>query len=508
MLLVVEAIFVKYSYFTPCLFPQRRYTRRASTVEIMDVAASVHWAVVATLLVGTALGMAATQNALSHQHHRRVFVQMLGSPNQVTLLLAVLYAYAMGFVVAAVAPTMPCLLYAMWAQVFAAATQATLVYRTLHFTLKLARLERAKVLLRVGGRRSPRRSSAPAPPTEVSDDGSPPSPAARRYRGSSRRTTAGEDMSPDKRRALRFADRVVRLLDGRRIPAITATSFAFGAVVLFIVEPSNFRAGPRSASDTACTARASAYCFAAWFLWIVPYFYLFRGFNLKDPFRIWLKLKVQTAALMALAAALLAVWGHRNHIPSPHFQLALYDVAAALQITFWITESVIPLWLTGSGRSSGRGTGGRRANGYTGAASNVPPTVTEKPFPLAAILAYAPFLALFEEHLIEEWSPENLHFYKRALVYRLRNTFSRNSGAMTGGEASDADATAASSASASPGPNGGDSVETRLSDRRLRKLNALRRQALEIYNTYLARHATYQVCNPFVLLCVPSITTY
>ncbi|GAB5362759.1 hypothetical protein AAMO2058_000826000 [Amorphochlora amoebiformis] len=197
-----------------------------------------------------------------------------------------------------------------------------------------------------------------------------------------------------------FLRRITRRLGGNRISYICMGIAFFILVPLMLFYPGNI--GSFRGTVTRCSAAASILSVCIWFVWVVPYLWFVGGFSgYNDPFNIIWRLKLQTVWSIIVAFASFYVSARlESTIGTSHWALTIFDVVWTWMVMIWMTESYLTLYLT------------RKRIEEAHTADNT----THR---LVDTLANPRLLEMFEDHLIEEWAPENLQFYKAVVMFKL-----------------------------------------------------------------------------------------
>uniref|UniRef100_A0A7S3Z179 RGS domain-containing protein n=1 Tax=Lotharella globosa TaxID=91324 RepID=A0A7S3Z179_9EUKA len=323
-----------------------------------DVALAVHWGITVVLTLGFVAVSVYTQRKLLMLHRENASLQMLDHPHQVTALLSFILLWSIPPPVQFATPlSMPCSLYVLWTQLAGAGFVTLHAYRTLRFTYRMAQVQCCRAFVR-----SERREGW---------------------------TQAEIDYQ-------KFVKWIVRSLRGWTIPIIAACVMTFGLGILFIDPYARLQLTDKT---SLCTLRTSTLLFVAWLLWLLPYFCFITKVRQVDPFRILVKLKVLTVAGFGMIVCY-AIGDEflRPLVGEAQWALITNKLWLILQLTTWYTESYLPLHLTQQRMQQS------------------PKHVEHH---LADTIANPVLLAKFEAHLVSEWSPESIQFYKAITFFQL-----------------------------------------------------------------------------------------
>ncbi|GAB5369052.1 hypothetical protein AAMO2058_001372300 [Amorphochlora amoebiformis] len=295
---------------------------------------------------------------------KNVRVMMLDHPHMVSGLISVgtLWSLVPLLKAAAWVPV-PCPAYILITQICGTIIISTIVYRTLKFTYRMARVQSCKQYML----------------DEKSDE-------------------------KEKKRfeeEKQFVKTVFYLLQGKRSMHISIGIFTFGFSTMFI-DP--YAIKQLMDQTNSCNMRTSTYLVVGWMMFVVPYLLYLRRFQLIDPYRIFYKLKVITVSMWILI--LLYVLGDitlPDLIGSSHWSLMGNHLLFSFLVILWYCESWIPLQLT--------------KKSMTLAEAD-----TSNMHKLIDTIANPVLLHKFEQHLIGEWSHETLQFYKQAVLFQIDAT--------------------------------------------------------------------------------------
>eukprot|EP00467_Chlorarachnion_reptans_P018896 CAMPEP_0114509030 /NCGR_PEP_ID=MMETSP0109-20121206/12970_1 /TAXON_ID=29199 /ORGANISM="Chlorarachnion reptans, Strain CCCM449" /LENGTH=640 /DNA_ID=CAMNT_0001688111 /DNA_START=438 /DNA_END=2359 /DNA_ORIENTATION=+ len=154
-----------------------------------------------------------------------------------------------------------------------------------------------------------------------------------------------------------------------------------------------------------CNGQTQLFLIIVWLGFVIPYFcYLRTFFVLSDPYQVLLKLKIETVACIVVGV-LSIVWAiYHESVSESHSALIYNKLFWITQMSFWYAESYIPLKLTQERIRENKL--GKSLDG---------PTLLET-------LSDARLLRRFAQHLIKEWSIENLDFLKASLLHQFETT--------------------------------------------------------------------------------------
>ncbi|GAB5361064.1 hypothetical protein AAMO2058_000682600 [Amorphochlora amoebiformis] len=301
-----------------------------------------------------------TQRALL-KLERKVKLQMLESPHQISVILILAYLWSIPSLVRiAMGITFPCSVYVLITQLSGSGVISIFVYRILRFTFKLAQVQVTKAYLKLDAQ------------TSEEEDGSI--------------------------KYANFLKKVVQTLRGSRPMQIAGGVFTFG-LILMVVDPV---AREQILGETdICTLRTSTFVLVAWLIWMGPYICFLRKFNLIDPYRIFWKIKVYT--FLGTIMVFCYIIGDNFIVPmvgEPHWTLIANKIFWALQMTVWYLESYTPLHLTKKNLALAK-------SSLDGGHS------------LSDTIADPDLLNEFHSHLIKEWSPESIQFYKNVVLFEI-----------------------------------------------------------------------------------------
>ncbi|GAB5367874.1 hypothetical protein AAMO2058_001269400 [Amorphochlora amoebiformis] len=194
--------------------------------------------------------------------------------------------------------------------------------------------------------------------------------------------------SGESERKEKATQRILRNLKGSRIRYL-ATACFFGCLVFIFLDPTNIDSIQMKRNK--CSIRTSLAMIFVWFVWISLYvFYCGRGFfdSKEDPYRTLYKLKIQSSSLLisTVFAIPITLFGE-SVLGTSHWGLLFFNLVA-ITIMMLKTTQDSPI-----------------ENGNYG---------------LLHILATPALLELFEDHLLQEWSPENIEFYKTVVLFELQ----------------------------------------------------------------------------------------
>mmetsp|Transcript_19056 Transcript_19056/g.26487 ORF Transcript_19056/g.26487 Transcript_19056/m.26487 type:complete len:250 (-) Transcript_19056:1273-2022(-) len=196
----------------------------------------------------------------------------------------------------------------------------------------------------------------------------------------------------------KFVEKVISKLEHKKITRYCAVLFTATFLMVF-VNPPNFGIIFRG-DDTFCSARASLIAFLVWVFWILPYLYFVSRTDQIDPYNVIFKIRMETltVGLVSIATAIL-ILGFEPVVGTSHWGLLNYDVTWFMQMTVWYCESYLPVK-------------------YTKQKLALMKEIVPTSHKLEKTLVDEELLLKFELHLIDEWSPENLQFFKNAVICR------------------------------------------------------------------------------------------
>lgn len=255
---------------------------------------------------------------------------------------------------------------------------------------------------------------------------------------------------------------VVRYLSPKMIDFAAVASFMV-CMCLWFANPHNIDMMHGRGEPAQCTGWASSVAIFAWYIAIIPYFTVRSTHVLDIAVLDRLKyVKIEMIFLSVIIAAffvarLVGPRNNSNRVTLVNLYLALPFVAA-----FAWFESGLPLWLMLKVKATA-------------------PRLDGMPS-LSVVLAEPTLLQAFHDHLIAEFSLENLVFYKAVIVYERRS------------KAQKVDARrirkgSASSPAATTSPRARAKRESSIA----RALFSIERQAFDIYKCFISEGGTQQV---------------
>mmetsp|Transcript_17662 Transcript_17662/g.26463 ORF Transcript_17662/g.26463 Transcript_17662/m.26463 type:complete len:634 (-) Transcript_17662:115-2016(-) len=337
---------------------------RYGTADISQPAIAVHWAIAATYGVLGAIAIIYTQVGLSRLS-KITSPALIGTVGEVTfMMIAGFLQPAFLLIDRAANASPPCFLNMMWGQTITALLITIFTRRILLFTREAARINVTKFYLRYGIRKKSREIIA----------GTIPKKEIQTFHASKMALT---------------------MLGKKRVFAGCTALFLISSLLVWI-DPIN--ASYLRGESQSCRIRTIGIVLLLFYIWAIPYLYFVTRYQFSDPYHIVWKLKVQLSFATVLVLCFILVISQEPNIGSTHFGLTAYMLWMTLVYTYWYTESYVPYKETVA-----------KAN-FTG----------EVEVKLVEVIVSPEILIKFEDHLIEEWSIENLEFYRKSLIYRVK----------------------------------------------------------------------------------------
>jgi len=333
-----------------------------------DPLLAFHWAVTATLFAVFVSGSLYTQSRLLQLQRQGLNLRMLGHPNQVSVLLAATLSLPLWPVIrlGANVDNFPCPLYIIGAQISAALTISVYQYRTFRFVYRWARLELCKRFI---------------------------IPASQFI------TNLNEREQEEKYNKILKA--TIKFTRGKQAHICSIITFSICVCPLIFILPENVKKLGDAETNT-CSAAGSFLTLLVWYLWAVPFMYFLKILEVHDPFQVIKKVMVHTISLTGVLVAIYSIqFAGEKSLGTSHQQLLIFDIFWIFMMSLWFTESYFPLAATLRNKSGTK-------NG------------AENTHSLMLTLANPDLLQMFEEHLISEWSIENLQFFKSSVLYKIR----------------------------------------------------------------------------------------
>ncbi|GAB5366348.1 hypothetical protein AAMO2058_001136200 [Amorphochlora amoebiformis] len=339
--------------------------RRGTANASEDPSLAFHWALTACCTTVSVILAIYSQIKLIALKEKSHALQMQDHPHVISALLLFAFVWPIPAMIEGGAGVrFPCYIYVVIVQIAASGIVALIAYRTLRFTVRVSQIQCSKLYF----------------------------------------TKSGEENTTEKLENAVFVRKIAKMLSGSRPRNISIGYFVFG--LFLTITDKNTRLQLIGQSDR-CTMRASSFVMGSWLLFVGPYLFFLRGFAVLDPFFVFYKLKVLTAVSFVISILFSSGFMIERLISTSHFTLLGQKYAWILQITIWYLYSYLPLKLTMDKiELAAKGIGG--------------PTLLDT-------LVNPSLLWRFESHLMEEWSHENILFFKDAVLQQIeaKNCYDR-----------------------------------------------------------------------------------
>mmetsp|Transcript_27694 Transcript_27694/g.53845 ORF Transcript_27694/g.53845 Transcript_27694/m.53845 type:complete len:637 (+) Transcript_27694:54-1964(+) len=310
-----------------------------------------------------------TQTHLILMKRAKENIAVLDHPHYVTALLINIFFYPFVLLLQYGAGVpLPCAATIFIPHVIAGGMVAVLMYRYMSFILRLARIEIAQHVLKRG--------------TALSDA----------FSMANKKTPISRNE--------KMAHKILNHLSSDGIMVICVVTFVIECVAFPFLLREN-RKWAAGKDDVECEMLTSGFVVPLYLIWALVIMYLIRGFTSVDRFYIAWKIKVQAgAALAVLIVSIILFLAFR--VQSKHWRFGLH-IFWIVQMLFWYTESWTPLkvsreWRDISGATEGKG---------------------KRLIRLVQTLSDPDLLRRFEGHVLKEWAPESLQFFKAVTVHEI-----------------------------------------------------------------------------------------
>ncbi|GAB5363974.1 hypothetical protein AAMO2058_000929600, partial [Amorphochlora amoebiformis] len=195
--------------------------------------------------------------------------------------------------------------------------------------------------------------------------------------------------------------KAVRVLTPARIVQMLIGIFVFTFLFLFM-NPENISLFSGEKEEPAvCEDNSRVYVGIFFIVWTLSFVVAGRVYQLYDPYRILDRILALDIVLVICAIFTLTT----TKVSTSHAALIRWDTVAFIGLTSWYLESCLPLLLTRS-----------KLKQAAIAKDNV--NVSDENS-LLNTLINPKLLDLYQQHVIQEWSPENLDFLKQSVLFRL-----------------------------------------------------------------------------------------
>ncbi|GAB5368406.1 hypothetical protein AAMO2058_001316600 [Amorphochlora amoebiformis] len=329
---------------------------RVGSADASEPGLAAHWAITG-VCIAIFVGLSIwTQGTLVMLRKQSYVVQMVDHPHIVTALLICLLVWSIPPLIEGAANAdMPCSVYIVITQIAASGLVGIIAFKTLRFTHRVAVVQGSKLFV---------------------------------CQHKARNIPKGH---------IRSIRRIKRALKENRPRDISLSYFILGLLIAVI--DTNSRKQLADESDI-CTMRSSAMIFISWLLFVCPYLIFLRSITFTDPFYIVWKLKVLTLVgiILIIPFSMGAILVEPK-IGTSHFNLLGHKYLWVLQMVTWYLYSYLPMKLTLKKVEE--------ANDVAGGPS------------LLDTLTNPALLEKFENHLIQEWSHENVLFFKEVTLQQL-----------------------------------------------------------------------------------------
>ncbi|GAB5363960.1 hypothetical protein AAMO2058_000928200 [Amorphochlora amoebiformis] len=196
---------------------------------------------------------------------------------------------------------------------------------------------------------------------------------------------------------LKLSLQILRVLGQRRDFYISLGVFILGFLSMFIDPVARAQLTNR---ESECTLRTSAFVYLALILWVVPYIFFLKRLKIIDPYKTMRKLKLMSATGFIAVTVYAVGEAFLPDILGPaQWNLTSNKLFLSLQLVTWYSESYLALRLTRERKN------GMYSEGL--------------PWKLKQTLADPSLHEDYQKHLIKEWSPETLLFYKEVVLFKI-----------------------------------------------------------------------------------------
>lgn len=326
----------------------------------------VSWVWVGILIFFLALlflGILATQSYLYIAARKGQYVEKYGHINEITIFLLANLALNCSVTARVFKGGYHCLAHTMWTQAIAAFISAWVTFMAMKTARKIASLEISVKALR-------------------------------RFNPGMAGLWEGDELLAGS--VIRF---ISQHLTVQRIRIIAVVAFVVGFLFYFAdaTHVRMLKTGKNIPYED-CNSNSASACLIGWYVAVIPVFFVRNTSVVRAAvFNRMKYILIELGVLTVLIVAFLVL----NHVlEQPLISAVASSMFLFSTFTYWICESVVPAYTTFRA-AAGRGN-------------------EEKPrrVPLSLLLAMPKFLVRFEDHLIEEWSLENLAFYKAVVMFQ------------------------------------------------------------------------------------------
>ncbi|GAB5356734.1 hypothetical protein AAMO2058_000314400 [Amorphochlora amoebiformis] len=310
-----------------------------------------------------------TQSVLHSLEREGIRIQTIGSVLEVDILLMSLALIPlMAFLRAGLGVSVHCGIFLTIIYASSSLFTSLFIYRSLTFLNRFAKQEKLKFCILHGTRHSHRLVS----------------------------------ISPQEKRILQNAEWIVRWLPPFNVRAIAIGLFLILTFPCILLDKRNVDYIKGKGDE--CHGHTAGAGSVVWYLYTLPFVLYIRRLHINDPFRIVYRHQILTTVgtVGLVVFYLIVTFGiFDNYITRSDKGFFVADCAGILFIALWYTESYQPLRLT------------QRRLKEIDSGAKIEHRMVET-------LADPHMLQLFEDHLMQEWSSENLTFFKKVVIYRAR----------------------------------------------------------------------------------------
>ncbi|GAB5363975.1 hypothetical protein AAMO2058_000929700 [Amorphochlora amoebiformis] len=343
-----------------------------------DPSLGFHWGV-GILFFSIIIGLSVwTYRELVRLEAKRVRLQMLGTPNESFAWLVIIFVSSLMPVLRNGAnASIPCAFVVVWTQFGFSAVTSLYLNRTLEFTAKTAKI----ILVR-----------------------------------HSLEESTTKNVSAHYKRKIRFAKNATRVLTPKNLKRILVGIF----VVLFLMifaDPDNSALLLQGEEPTECVDKSRLFLILFFLAWTSIYTGIAKWCRLHDPYHAIFKFMVLDVVLILLAIMGLTLF---EILPRYHLAIMIWEFVGILMLVCWYLELYLPLRLTRKKLFEAKKyTQGSQHTEYLSQGENGETrSISDERF-LLNTLINPKLLALYQQHVIKEWAPENLDFLKQSVIFWL-----------------------------------------------------------------------------------------